>query len=137
MTARLNVNIDQLVCTRAALQDCLFLSLIVQLSLILYVRGLGFYGPDDWEILALFYNSSDQSFSGLVRSVFHAMPHSYMRPVQILCFAELYRLFGFHPLGFHLANAALFNATILLFYLALRELGLSRLLVAPSTRKNK
>jgi len=128
MTPRLNVNIDHLVCTRAALQDCLFLSLIVQLSLILYVRGLGFYGPDDWEILALFYTSSDQSFSGLVRSVFDAMPHAHMRPVQILFFAELYRLFGFHPLGFHLANAALFNATILLFYLALRELGLSRLL---------
>lgn len=126
MIARL-VNIYRHIRTHIALQDCLFLSLIVQLSLILYVGGLGFYS-DDWELLALFNSSSDQSLSGLFWSVYYAQPATRTRPVQMLCLAELYWSFGLHPLGYHLVNAAIFNAAILLFYLALRKLGQLRLL---------
>ncbi|MBE9127586.1 MULTISPECIES: hypothetical protein [unclassified Coleofasciculus] len=107
------------------LQDFLFLSLVVVFSLILYVWHLGFYS-DDWSFLGYFSLSQDQSLIGLFRSVYS--PHVQMRPVQILYLAGLYWLFGSHPLGYHLVNAAVLLSGILLFYLVLRELGQSRLL---------
>ncbi len=41
----------------------------------------------------------------------------------------MYRLFGVDALGYHLANSAVFVGAVLLFYLALRELRLPRLVV--------
>lgn len=127
MIARLNVDIDQPTPTRDVYWDCLFLSLIVQLSLILYVRGLGFYS-DDWELFALFNFASDQSPFGLFRSVWDAQPHTHTRPLQMFSLAVLNWMFGLNPLGYHVVTGLLINATILLFYFALRQLGQSRLL---------
>lgn len=104
----------------------MFLSLIVQLSLLSYVSGLGFYS-DDWAFMSGLSNSVDQSLFGLFENIYY--PHVYMRPVQIFYLAGLYWLFGLDPLGYHLVNAAVFNAVILLFYFTLRELGLPRLLI--------
>ena len=101
-----------------ALQDCVFLSLIVSLSLVLYIRNLGLYS-DDWHFLGLLTNSNDQSLAGLLRSV---IPYTRLRPIESLYVAGLYWLFGFQPFQYHLVNAAVFIATILLFYLSLREL---------------
>lgn len=112
---------------RGAKQDCLFLSSAVLLSLIFYVQGLGFYS-DDWVFLATFSNSEDQSLRGLFRTLYEAQPWARMRPLQLLYLAGQYRIFGIHPLGYHVVNSAMFLAVILLFYLTLRELGRSRLL---------
>ena len=115
--------IEPAVSSRIALQDCLFLSLIVSLSVVLYIKGLGFYS-DDWHFLGLLSNSSDQSLFGLIGSVF---PDTRLRPIQTLYVAVPYWLFGTHPLGYHLINAVVFLLTIMLFYLSLRELLQMRL----------
>jgi hypothetical protein len=47
-----------------ALDDCLFLALIVRLSLTVYVGDLGFYS-DDWDFLRRFSLSPNQSLVGL------------------------------------------------------------------------
>lgn len=111
---------------RIAIQDCLFLSLVVLLSLILYVRGLGFYS-DDWGYLGYLRTSEDQSPIGL----FHVLSGSAnirSRPVQALYQAGLYWLFGLHPLGYHLVNSGVLLAGVVLFYLVLRELNQGRVL---------
>jgi hypothetical protein len=109
-----------------AVQDCLFLSLVVSLSLILYVQGLGFYS-DDWSFLGPLSMSKDQSLVGLFRSIYD--PWVRMRPVQILYLAGLYWSFGPHPLGYHIVNAAVLLSSTVLFYLALREMGQRRVLI--------
>jgi hypothetical protein len=106
-------------------QDCLFLSLAVLLSLILYVGGLGFYS-DDWAFLGWVSMSEDRSVFGLYNSVYSA--HVAMRPVQMLFMAGLYRLFGSQPLGYHLVNAAILVSIVVLFYLVLLKLGQGRML---------
>jgi hypothetical protein len=110
--------------SRIALQDCLFLSLIVSLSLVLYIKGLGLYS-DDWHFLGLLSNSSDQSLFGLLRIV---IPDTRLRPIESLYVAGLYWLFGFRPLAYHLINAVVFTATILFFYLSIRKLIKARVL---------
>ncbi len=52
-----------------ALRDCGFLSLVLLLSLILYIRGLGFYA-DDWAFLSAFSHSSADSLSELFRALY-------------------------------------------------------------------
>jgi hypothetical protein len=108
--------------------DYLFLTLAVWLSLILYLGGLGFY-LDDWNFLAVFTNSSDQSLLGLSRSIYSAQPWARMRPVQLLNLAWLYWVFGLNPLGYHITNALVLNVMVLLFYQTLLRLSQSRLLV--------
>ncbi|MGH2351069.1 MAG: hypothetical protein ACRDI2_07185 [Chloroflexota bacterium] len=114
-----------------AVRDCLFLGLVVLLSLALYVHRLGFYG-DDWAFLGMYATTADQSFLGLFRSVYlpdyPPFHDDRMRPVQILYLTGLYWLFGLQPLGYHLVNAGMLVAMTVLFYLALRELGQPRLL---------
>lgn len=90
----------------------------------MYVGGLGLYS-DDWAFLASLFRAQDQSLSGLTSHMLAELP---TRPVQAVLLAGLYWLFGLEPVGYHLANAAIFSLTILLFYLALRELRVSRVL---------
>ena len=104
--------------SRVMLQDCLFLTLVVWLSLILYLRNLGLYS-DDWHFLGLLSNSSDQSLFGLIGSVF---PDTRLRPIESLYVAGLYWLFGFQTFEYHIVNAVVFTFTIILFYLSLNEL---------------
>jgi hypothetical protein len=107
-----------------AVVDCLFLTLVTAVSMLTYVRGLGFY-YDDYSVLYRMDFSNDQSLVGLYDSV---RPATGQRPLQALIFATLYRLFGLDPLGYHVANAVLLVAVAVLFYLVLRELRLPRLL---------
>jgi hypothetical protein len=106
---------------REIVHDCVFLGVSVLLSLILYVQYLGFYS-DDWAFLMLLNTSSDQSFSGLCKALYLGDVVIRQRPTQVLYLAGLYWLFGLHPLGYHLANAAMLLWSTLLFYLVLREL---------------
>ena len=106
-------------------QDCLFLSVVVSISFVLFLWDLGFYS-DDWAFLALYSLAEDQYLSGLFVSNYN--PNVAMRPVQIFYQATLYWLFGSDPLGYHFVNAGVLVLLTLLFYLILRELGQSRLL---------
>ena len=106
-------------------QDCLFLSVLVSLSVVPYAWDLGFYS-DDWSFLAIYSLAEDQSLLGLFRS--HYDSWTQMRPGQIFYQASLYWLFGTDPLGYHLVNAAVLALSIVFVYLVLRELGQSRLL---------
>jgi hypothetical protein len=113
---------------RSILQDGLFLSLIVLLSAILYIKNLGFYSSD-WAHLA------DSSHARSYGEVFWSLytPDRWIRPVFILYVSGLYWLFGLNPLGYHLVNTVVILAGAMSFYVVLLELGQSRsiALVAP------
>ncbi|MBK9715238.1 MAG: hypothetical protein IPO81_28710 [Kouleothrix sp.] len=113
--------------TRQALRDCLFLGLVVLLSLALYVGGLGFYS-DDWGFLMLLATARDQSLSGLAQALYAGDVVIRQRPLQVIYLAGLYRLFGLQPLGYHLSNGAVLAGCAMLLYLAMRELRQPRLL---------
>jgi hypothetical protein len=110
---------------RAALHDCLFLSVITFLSLILYIQGLGFYF-DDYAYLEPLASSNDQSLLGLGRALYVEEVNTRMRPLEVFFVASLYWLFGSSPVFYHWVNATLLLSGIVLFYLALRETGQSR-----------
>jgi hypothetical protein len=103
--------------------DCAFLAVVTAVSLLPYVRGLGFY-YDDYSVLARMSAAHDSSLVGLYHAV---RPATGQRPLQALTFAVLYRIFGLHPLGYHIANACLLVPVAALLYLILRELRLPRL----------
>src|SRR5690348_7922802 len=84
---------------RDCLHDCVFLTLLVLVSFIPYVGRLGFY-TDDWGVLAKFLGSHDQT----VLSLFRLLRYPY-RPVETLYFTLQYKLFGLHPLGYHIMTA--------------------------------
>jgi hypothetical protein len=113
---------------RAALADCTFLVGATVLSLVLYVRGLGFY-YDDYSFLGLLSTSKEQSLAGLFRAISTGTPAKDLRPGQELILSGLYWMFGDDPLPYHLVNAAVIVAMVVLFYLVLRELRLPRLFV--------
>jgi hypothetical protein len=104
--------------------DLLLLLLVVSLALAAGRSGLGFYG-DDWLVLKTFAFATDGSFVGIARTMYE-WDFVQMRPGQVLYFAALFRLFGLDPLGYHVVNAAMLVGASLLFYLALRRLGLGR-----------
>ena len=100
-------------------RDCLFLSVVVLLSMAPYIGEIGFYG-DDWAFQSVYGNAEDQSLGGLFLA--HYDDWNRMRPGQIFYQASLHWLFGAEPFGYHLANAVVFVLSISLLYLVLREL---------------
>ncbi len=104
-------------------QDALFLGLIFALSTALYIRTLGFYS-DDWFLLGSFYTSPDQSIPGLFQLQY--TDQNVQRPVEILAWVVLYRLFGLEPTGYHLSGLLVSVTGIVLLYLLLLELGQKR-----------
>lgn len=113
--------------TGGTLKDAILVSAVALSTTLPYVTKLGFYG-DDWGILPIFRYANSQSLRGLVVAIWEALPHARMRPVQLVYLAGLYRLFGTEPHGYHLVNAGVFVALVLMFHLALRELGASRVI---------
>lgn len=111
--------------SRDRVQDCIFLSIIVLLSAILYIGYIGFY-TDDWPSVGKFTNSTNQSFAHLFQLKYDSI--SRQRPVQIVYWVLLYKLFGSNPLGYHLVNLFVLIGGVILFYLVLRELTQDRLL---------
>ncbi|MBD2021342.1 hypothetical protein H6F43_14270 [Leptolyngbya sp. FACHB-36] len=104
---------------RSTVRDCLFLLLIVLLSVSLYIGRLGF-SSDDWGFLAVFHLSPDPSFMSLVDRA--NSDYGVFRPVFVVYLVALYWLFGLQPLGYHLVNAAVLLSGFLLLYLIVREL---------------
>ena len=97
--------------------------MVTAISVAPYVGGLGFY-IDDFEVLGRMQRSPDQSLFGLYDAV---RPGTAQRPLQAFLLAGLYRLFGWHPLGYHIVNIFLLAIVAALMYLVLRELRLPRL----------
>src|SRR5262245_29289680 len=92
-------------CSRkAVVQDCLFLSLIFVLSLILYIKCLGFY-LDDYAFLKQFITSNDQSVLGLNQALYSGLVSTHLRPVGNFFLAGQYWLFGPYPLAYHIVRA--------------------------------
>jgi hypothetical protein len=106
-------------------QDVAFVSSVVLLSASPYIWRVGFYS-DQWNWLAHLGLSSDQTFAGLLRSMYR--PSNVMRPVEALHFTSLYWLFGMQPLGYQMANSLALALIVALFYLAMRGLGMPRVL---------
>src|SRR3989304_4822686 len=87
--------------TYVTIQDCLFLCIVVLLSLCLYVGGLGFYS-DDWSYLGYFSMSEDQSLYGLSRSATPSGTNAWRKtPGE---FQLPRRRCGKGVLGYHLVN---------------------------------
>lgn len=93
------------------------------ISVLPYVGHLGFY-YDDYSVLGRMHRSDDQSLLGLYDAV---RPATGQRPMQAFLYAALYRLFGWHPLGYHISNLLLLILVAVLIYVVLRELGGPRL----------
>ena len=106
-------------------QDCVFLTVVVLLSMAPYIGDIGFYG-DDWAFQSVYGNAEDQSLWGLFLAQYYDW--NLMRPGQIFYQASLHWLFGSEPIGYHLANAIVFVLSIALLYLVLRELEQPRVL---------
>ncbi|MEP7130451.1 MAG: hypothetical protein ABI770_04910 [Sphingomicrobium sp.] len=101
--------------------DSLCLALIALATALPYVGKLGFYS-DDWYILASFHADTLRHEFGI-----HSILRDFAaRPVQGFYLALLYRLFGFHPFGYHLVNTAVIAAAIPLFYWLLVRLKVDR-----------
>ncbi|HET7694709.1 MAG TPA: hypothetical protein VFK57_03310 [Vicinamibacterales bacterium] len=111
-----------------ALYDGAFIGVVVTLSLLWYLPGLGFYS-DDWAFLGMYATSADQTVRGFYDAS-HSPQHA-MRPVQLWLCAALYGLFGLDPLGYHLVNAVFVVLNPLLVYAIGRELRLSRVVALP------
>lgn len=106
---------------RERLLDAATLILVVALSALPYVGGLGFYS-DDWSLLASFEAAARSGHSVIAST----LPDYGVRPVQGIYLALLYEAFGLHPLGYHLVNTAVIAACIVLLYLLLLRLRFAR-----------
>jgi hypothetical protein len=122
--ARENQYDDAVIARRDAVVDCLFLTLIVALSVLSYLLRLGF-SSDDWTFLGYFQTNPDQSFLGLLGT--ENLLQMRSRPVQFVYLVSLYSCFGLAPFGYHLVNACVLGSGTLFFYLALRELSCLRM----------
>lgn len=114
---------SQIVSAKAAVVDSAVIAVITVISLVLYAGRLGFY-LDDYKYLRMMATSDDRSLFGLYAA---ARPRTGPRQLQALTLAALYRVFGLHPLGYHIFNACALVLVAVLLYLVLRELRLPRL----------
>jgi hypothetical protein len=101
--------------------DAVVLVLITVLTALPYVGKLGFYS-DDWYLLASFHADTAQHTFGI-----HSVLRDFgVRPFQGFYLAGLYKLFGLHPLGYHVVNTAVIAASMPLFYWLLLRLNVGR-----------
>jgi hypothetical protein len=103
--------------------DRAFIAFVVLLSASFYVHRLGF-SSDDWTFLGSFVGSPDQSLPALVPATGEP---GRVRPVQVVELALLYRLFGLHPVGYHVVHTGILAALALVLNAVLRRLGQPRL----------
>ena len=109
---------------RDAVWDCGLLALVSAIGSMLSLPRLGFY-TDDWGFFRSFEFSVKRSFLG-VYSTFNAESGAAARPIQGLYDLFLYRVFGLHPLGYHLTDTLVIFLALCFFYLAFRYLFESR-----------
>src|SRR5437867_8565697 len=101
--------------------DAACLVLITLVTALPYVTKLGFYS-DDWYVLWSFHSETLHHTFG----IHSALRYDEARPVQGLYLALLFKLFGFHPFGYHLVNTAMIAAAMPLFYELLVRMNVDR-----------
>ncbi|HUA13980.1 MAG TPA: hypothetical protein VMG31_01685 [Verrucomicrobiae bacterium] len=106
--------------------DCAVLGLATILPVIPVIGRLGVYA-DDWGNFGRFVGNGDTTIPQLFERLY-ALPGTRGRPAMDLYLATLFRIFGISPIGYHLVNAAVMFAAVLLFYLSLRLVLRQRLL---------
>jgi hypothetical protein len=109
---------------RGARQDCLFLGLILCLSIVLYISKIGFYS-DDWAYFSILESTENSSLLENYRNLMGS-PNLRSRPVQAFLQGLIYWLFGLQPLGHHIFNTSMVLLSMWLLYFILRELRQSR-----------
>jgi hypothetical protein len=106
--------------------DCLFLSIAALLPVLPFIGRVGIYA-DDWGLFALYRAEGATTFRDCFR-IFYSLGITHQRPGEVFYKAALFRVFGIHPLGFHLINSLVFVASAVLFYVSLRLIVRERLL---------
>ncbi len=109
-----------------ALRDALFVAAIMAVSIVPYIARLGFYG-DDWLFLKYLATVPHQTFGGFWGALWDNVPILRQRPVQMVALIGLYQAFGASPLPYHLVNGVVLTLAVVFLFLALRVLGLPRL----------
>lgn len=108
---------------KTAWLDSATIVVVILLSALPYLRGLGFYS-DDWHILSLF----DEARGAGWRRTFEVATTAGFaaRPGHGLYAALLFNAFGWIPLGYHLVNTAVIAAAAVLLHRLLARAGLTR-----------
>ena len=107
------------------LRDPFCIALVGAICSAAYVMGLRLYS-DDWFFIEPLMLSRDQSWPGLYRALAET-PFVGVRPVQILWYIAFHKLAPGQVAPVHLANHAVFAASSLVLYAALRA--------TPATRR--
>jgi hypothetical protein len=70
---------------------------------------------------------NDHSATSLVTAMMRNHPEMRSRPMEVFHAVFLYKIFGLHPLGYHVVNTAILVGISILFYLCLLQIQLSRI----------
>jgi hypothetical protein len=105
-------------------RDPLCILLVCAICSAAYVTGLRYYS-DDYLFLVPLAKSADQSWGGLYRAI-AATPYAAVRPGQILWYVAFHKLAPGQVTLVHLANHAVFAASALVMYAALRTVPATR-----------
>jgi hypothetical protein len=105
----------------AVMADAACLALITIFSALPYVAQLGFYS-DDWSIVSGFHFAADEG-----TRLEYLLKTFAARPVHGAYAALLFELFGTHPAGYHIANTGVLAASVVILYLLLVRVGVTRL----------
>jgi hypothetical protein len=98
--------------------DCAVLCLATVLPVILQIRHLGFYA-DDLGNLGRFHGHKDTTIADYFNRLY-SLPGTRGRPIMDLYLAVLYRAFDVHYISYHVVNAVVIFASVVLFYFTLR-----------------
>ena len=101
--------------------DCFFLFAVVAISFLPYVGRLGFYA-DDWDYLGILTRLSRSGFVDQFRALAQEEPAMIIRPVHPVYFIGCFKVFGMHPLSYHVLNLVAIALATVFLYLALQEL---------------
>lgn len=112
---------------QSSILDALFIAAIMAVSIAPYIAHLGFYG-DDWLFLKYLATAPQQTFDGLWRALWDNVPILRQRPVQMVALIWVYQGFGADPFPYHVVNSAVLTLAVVALFLALRALGLPRLI---------
>lgn len=107
----------------------LVLLALLALSAMLYIGRLGFYS-DDWSFLYTMQTKAEPSvWASMGRFIREDLP---TRPGQAILLVALFRAYGLSPAPYHVFNTLVMALVVVLFYLALRRVGVARLFAFPA-----
>jgi hypothetical protein len=108
------------------LADCAFVFLIVVISFLPFVSGLGFYS-DDWSYEAKLAQKPNGSVAGAIIELVKSDSSMAVRPVQAVFLASEYKIFGQNALPYHVIDCVILGLTVVVLYLAIDAIVSERL----------